>query len=163
MSLLFNMLSWFVIAFLQKSKHLLISWLQSQSAVILEAKKIKSHCFHCFPIYLQWSDGTTCHDLSFLSCWALSQLFHYPLSLSSRGSSVPLHFLPWGWCHLHMRLLIFLLEISIPACVSSSPAFFMMYSPYKLNNQGDNIQPWHTPFPIWNPSVVPCPVLTVIQ
>ena len=42
MSLLFNMLSWFVIAFLQKSKHLLISWLQSQSAVILEAKKIKS-------------------------------------------------------------------------------------------------------------------------
>ena len=42
MSLIFNMLSRFVIAFLQKSKHLLISWLQSQSAVILEPKKIKS-------------------------------------------------------------------------------------------------------------------------
>ena len=37
----------------------------------------------------------------------------------------------------------------------------MMYSPYKLNKQGDNIQPWHTPFPVWNQSVVPCPVLTV--
>ena len=36
-----------------------------------------------------------------------------------------------------------------------------MYSRYKLNKQGDNIQPWCTPFPIWNQSVVPCPVLTV--
>ena len=36
-----------------------------------------------------------------------------------------------------------------------------MYSAYKLNKQGDNIQPWCTPFPIWNQSVVPCPVLTV--
>ena len=36
-----------------------------------------------------------------------------------------------------------------------------MYSAYKLNKQGDNIQPWHTPFLIWNKSVVPCPVLTV--
>jgi len=38
-----------------------------------------------------------------------------------------------------------------------------MYSVYKLNKQGDNIQPWHTPFPIWNQSVVPCPVLTVVS
>ena len=37
----------------------------------------------------------------------------------------------------------------------------MMYSAYKLNKQGDNIQPWHTPFQIWNQSVIPCPVLTV--
>ena len=36
-----------------------------------------------------------------------------------------------------------------------------MYSAYKLNKQGDNIQSWRTPFPIWNQSVVPCPVLTV--
>ena len=42
MSLLFNMLSWLVIAFLRRSKHLLISWLQSPSAVVLEPKKIKS-------------------------------------------------------------------------------------------------------------------------
>jgi len=61
----------------------------------------------------------------------------------------------------YLRLLIFLPEILIPACVSSSPAFLMMYSAYKLNKQGDNIQPWCTPFPIWNQSVVPCPVLTV--
>ena len=52
MSLLFNMLSRLVIMFLPRSKHLLISWLQSPSAVILETKKIVSHCYHCFPIYL---------------------------------------------------------------------------------------------------------------
>ena len=56
---------------------------------------------------------------------------------------------------------IFLLTILIPACASPSLAFLMMYSAYKLNKQGDNIQPWHTPFPIWNQSVVPCPVLTL--
>ena len=61
----------------------------------------------------------------------------------------------------YLRLLIFLPAILIPTCASSSPAFLMMYSEYKLNKQGDNIQPWRTPFPIWNQSVVPCPVLTV--
>ena len=66
-SLLFNMLSSLVVAFLPRSKHLLISWLQSPSAVILEPRKIVSHCFLCFPIYLPWSDGTRCHDLSFLN------------------------------------------------------------------------------------------------
>ena len=52
MSLLFNMLSRLVITFLPSSKCLLISWLQSPSAVSLEPKKIVCHCFHCFPIYL---------------------------------------------------------------------------------------------------------------
>ena len=67
MSLLLNMLSRLVITFLPMSKRLLISWLQSPSAVILEPKKNKVwHCFHCFPIYFPWSDGTRCHDLSFL-------------------------------------------------------------------------------------------------
>ena len=61
----------------------------------------------------------------------------------------------------YLRLLIFLPSVLIPACASSSPAFLMMYSACKLNNQGDSIQPWRTPFPIWNQSVVPCPVLTV--
>ena len=51
-SLLFNMLSTLVIAFLPRSNHLLISWLQSPSAVILEPKNKVCHCFHCFPIYL---------------------------------------------------------------------------------------------------------------
>ena len=61
----------------------------------------------------------------------------------------------------YLRLLIFLPARLIPACTSSSLKFRMMYSAYKLNKQGDNIQPWCTPFPIWNQSVVPCPVLTV--
>ena len=56
---------------------------------------------------------------------------------------------------------MFLPAILIPACASSSPAFCRMYSACKFNKQGDNIQPQHAPFPIWNQSVVPCPVLTV--
>ena len=62
----------------------------------------------------------------------------------------------------YMKLLIFLPAILILACASSSPAFHMMYSAYKLNTQGDSIQPWHPPFPIWNHvSIFPCPILTV--
>ena len=67
MPLLFNMLSRLVIAILPRSKCLLISWLQSPSAVILEPKKIVSQCFHCISIYLPWRDGIRCHDLSFLN------------------------------------------------------------------------------------------------
>ena len=69
MSLLFNMVSSFVTAFLPKNKCLLVSWSQSPSAVILEPKKIKSFTvsIHCFPVYLPWSDGTECHHLSFLN------------------------------------------------------------------------------------------------
>ena len=68
MSLLLNMLSRLVITFLPRSKSLLISWLQSPSAVILEPPKNKIwHCFHSFPIYLPWSDGTRFHDLHFLN------------------------------------------------------------------------------------------------
>ena len=68
MSLLFNMLSRLVITFLQRSKRLLISWLQSPSAVIVEPPKNKVwHCFHCLSFYFPWSDGTRCHDLSFLN------------------------------------------------------------------------------------------------
>ena len=67
-SLLLNMLSRLVITFLPRSKRLLISWLQSPSAVSLEPKKNKVwHCFHCFPICFPWSDGTRCHDLTFLN------------------------------------------------------------------------------------------------
>ena len=70
MSLLFNMLSRLVITFLPRSKRLLILWLQSPSAVILKTKKNKvSHCFHCFPIYFPWSDGTNAMILVF---WMLS-------------------------------------------------------------------------------------------
>ena len=61
----------------------------------------------------------------------------------------------------YQRLLIFLPTLLIPACDSSSPAFCMMSSVLKLNKQGGNVQPWHTPFPILNQSIVPCLVLTV--
>ena len=59
------------------------------------------------------------------------------------------------------ELLIFLPAILILPCALCSPAFLMMYSAYKLYKQGDNIQPWCTPFPIWDQSVVSCLVLTV--
>ena len=65
MSLLFNMLSRLVIAFLPRSKCVLISWLQSPSVVILDPRNSLS-CFHCFPIYLPWSDRTGCHDYPYM-------------------------------------------------------------------------------------------------
>ena len=68
MSLLFNLLSRLAIIFLPRSKHLLISWLKSPSAVILEPPKNEVwRCFHCLPIYYPWGDRTRCHDLSFLN------------------------------------------------------------------------------------------------
>ena len=68
MSLLFDMLSRLVITFLPRSKHVLISWLHSPSAVILEPKKIKSFTVSTvFPMHLPWSDGTRFHDLTFLN------------------------------------------------------------------------------------------------
>ena len=120
-----------------------------------------SHCFHCFPIYLTWSDGTRCHDLSFLNV-----KFKPTFSLSSftfikRLFSSSLHSAIRVVSSAYLRLLIFLPAILIPPCASSSPGFLMMYSACKLNKQGDNIQPWCTPFPTWNQSVGPCPVLTV--
>ena len=152
MSLLFNMLSRLVIAFLSRSKHLFISWLQPPSAVILEPPQNKlCHCFHCFPIYLPWSDGPGCHDL----CWMLS--FKPTFSLSS-FTFIKRLFSSFSISAIrvvtsaYLRLLIFLLTILTPACASSSPAFRKMYFAYKLNKQGDNIQPWRTPsFPYLEP------------
>ena len=68
MSLLFNILSTFVTAFLPRSNRLIISWLHSPTAVILELQKNKvCHCFHCLPIYSPRTDGTRCCDLCFLN------------------------------------------------------------------------------------------------
>ena len=67
MSLLFNMLSRLVITFLSRIKCLLISWLQSPSVVILEPPKISLSLFPLFPLYFPLSDGTRCHDFSFLN------------------------------------------------------------------------------------------------
>ena len=95
---------------------------------------------------------------SFSECWALSQLFQSPLKRLFSSSSLSAIRVVLS---AYLRLLIFLPAILISACASSSPAFLMMYSAYKLHKQGDNIQPWCTPFSVWNQSVVSCPVLIV--
>ena len=74
MSLLFNVLSRFIIAFLPRSKFLLISWLQSPSTVILEPKKRKCHCFHFFPFYLPWYIHT-CVYVCINDCFFQKQRF----------------------------------------------------------------------------------------
>ena len=88
---------------------------------------------------------------SFSECWALSQLFHCPFTFIKRlfsSSSLSAIRVVSSAC---LRLLIFLLAILIPACASSSPEFLTMYSAYKLNKQGDNIQPWLNSFPYLEP------------
>ena len=110
------------------------------------------HCFQCFPFYLPWSDGTGCHDLSFLMLsfkptFSLSS-FTFIKRLFSFSSLYAIRVV----LSTYLRL-IFLPAILIPACDSSRPAFCMMHFAYKLNRQGDNIQPWCAPFPIWNQSI----------
>ena len=139
MSLLFNILSRSDIAFIQRSKHPLISWQQSPSSVILEPKKIVFHCFDCFT--------SICHEVMGLDAMILvfSMLsFQLAFSLSSftfinRLFSSSLLYSISVVSSACLRLLIFLLAILIPACASSSLMFLMMYFAYKLNKQGDNI------------------------
>ena len=160
-TLLFNMLSRLVITFLPRSKRLLISWLQSPSAVILEHRKINSAT-------VSTVSPSICHevmepDAMILVFWMLSFKPTFSLSsftfikrLLSSSSLSAIRVVSSAY----LSLLIFPPAVLIPACASSSLVFLMMYSAYKLNKQGDNIQPWCTRFPIWNQSVVPCPVLT---
>ena len=126
------------------------------------------HCFHCFPIYLPWSDGIGCHDLSFLNVEFWASFFTFIKRLFSSSSLSPLRVVS----SVYLRLLIFFLVVLIPACASSSLAFiWCTNSAYKLNKQVDiycivldiycQVQPWNTPFPILKQSVVPCPVLTI--
>ena len=161
-SLLLNMQSRLVITFLPRSKHLLISWLQSPSAVILEPPEIKY-------VTVSTVSPSICHeatgpDAMIFVFWMLSfkptfscSSFTFIKRLFSSSSLSAIRVVSSAY----LSLLMFLPAILIPACTSSSPAFLLMYSAYKFNKQGDNIQPWRTPFPIWNQSVVPCPVLTV--
>ena len=161
MSLLFNMLPRLVITFLPRNKCLLISWLQPPSAVILELWKMKS-------VIVTIVSPSICHavvgpDAMILVFWILSfkptfslssftfikRLFRSLLSAVKVVSSA------------YLRSLIFLPAILISASASSSPAFPMMYSTYKLYKQGGNIKLLCTLFHIWNQSVVPCLVLTV--
>ena len=102
----------------------------------------------------------------FSECWVLSQLFHSSFTFIKRLFSSSLSAIRVV-SSAYLRSLVFLLAILIPGMNewilihSSSLAFHIIYSAHKLNKQGDNIQPWCTPFPILNQSVVPCPVLTV--
>ena len=139
MSLLSNTLSRFVRAFLPRSKHLLISWLQSPSAMILEPKKIRSVTVSTVsPSICHWVMGL---DAMILVFWLLS--FQPAFSLSS-FTFIKRLFSSWLSAirvvsSAYLQLLIFLLAVLIPACDSSSLAFHMMYSAYKLNKQDDNI------------------------
>ena len=139
MSLLFNTLFRFIIAFFQSIKHPLISWLQSPSAVILEPKKIESFTF----------SPAVCHEAMGLDAMILvfSMLSFKPAFYCSSFTLIKRLFSS-SWLSVvrvispaYLRLSMFLPEILIPACDSSSLAFHMMYSAYKLNKQGDNIQP----------------------
>ena len=117
------------------------------------------HCFHFFSFYLPWSDGTRCHGLKFLECWILSFSLSFFTFIKRLSSS----FLLSG---LRVVLSAYVKCWYSTSNLDSSlwfiqPKFRMMYSAKKLNKQGDNIHPWCTPFPIWNQSIVPCPVLTV--
>ena len=128
--------------------------------MILEPKKIKY-------VTLSTVSRNICHevmgpDAMIFVFWMLSfkPTFHSPLSLSSRASSSSLSGIRVV-SSVYIRLLVYLPVLFILAYASSSPAFCMMYSAYKLNKMGDNIQPWHIAFQIWNQSLVPCLFLTV--
>ena len=125
-SLLFHMLSGFVIAFLPRSKSLLISQLQSLSTVILKPKKIKPVTVSIFPLLftMKWWDGMMLNSKTEFS---LSSCTLKKKRERERDSLVPLHFLPLEWYHL--KLLMFLVAILIPACDSSSLTFCVMYTP----------------------------------
>ena len=129
MSLLCNMQSRFVRAFLPRSKFLLILWLQSPSSEIFGAQENKiCHCFYFFSIYLPWSDGTRCHDLkgfwmlSFKPAFSVIYFTHIKRLFSSSLLSIRVV------SSAYLRLLIFVLAILTPTYDSFSPAFHMMYS-----------------------------------
>ena len=134
MSLLFNILSWFVIPLLPRNSRLLISWLQSRSAVILEPKRRKS-------VIISTLSPSICHAvmgpdamilvflifslkpaLSLSSFTLIKKLFSSSLLSAIRVVS-----------SAYLKLLMFLLPVLIPVCKSSSPAFLMMCLAYRLN------------------------------
>ena len=131
-----------VIAFLPRSKCLLISWLQSPSSVMLEPPKIKSATVSTvLPSFYHEVMGTDAMIfvfwmLSFKPTFSLSS-FTFIMRLFSSSSLSAIRVVSSAY----LRLLIFLPAILIPVYASSSPAFLMMYSACKLNKQGDNIQP----------------------
>jgi len=126
MSLLFNILSRLVITFLPRSKHLLISWLQWPSAVILEPRKIKSATVSpsiCYQVMVPDAMIFVFWMLSFKPTFSLSSFTFIKRLFSSSLSAIRVV------SSAYLRLLKFLPAILIPACASSSPAFLIM--PFK--------------------------------
>ena len=121
------------------------------------------HCFHCFPSISHEVMGP---DAMILDFWMLSCKPAFSLSsftfIKKLFSSCLLSAIRVV-SSAYVRWLIFLPAIVIQAYASSSQAFHMMHSAYKLNNQGDYMHPWHTTFLIWNQPAVPCSVLTVVS
>ena len=115
-SLLLNMLSRLVIAFLPRCKCLLILWLLSPSAVILEPRNIVYHCFHCFSIYLPLNDGTRCHDFRFLNVEFLASFSLSSFTFINKLFSSSLISLISMVSSAHLKSLIFLPAILIPTC-----------------------------------------------
>ena len=157
----FNKLSNLVITFLPRSKHLLISRLQSPSAVILEPKKIVSHCFHCYPICHKVTEP----DAIILIFWMLSFMSSFSLSsftfikrlfrssslsairvVSSASISEVIDISPWqSWFQLVLH-----------------PAQHFTWCTLRIRKISRvTIYSLDTPFAIWIQAVVPCPVLTV--
>ena len=141
MSLLFKMLSRLVIVFLSRSKHLLISWLQSPPAVILESKKKSLSLFPLFPhlFAMKWWDQMPWSF--FCEYWVWRQLF----SLSSSFTFIKRIFSSSSLSAIrvvssaYLTWLMFLPAILIPTCTSCSPTFCVLYSACKWNKQGDSI------------------------
>ena len=117
------LMCYLVIAFLPRSKRLLISWLQSPSAVILEPKKIKFVTISIVSpsLCMKWWDHISWS--LFFECWVLSQLFHFPLTLIKRLFSSSSLSAVRVISSAYLRLLIFLPTTLIPAWDSSSLAF----------------------------------------
>ena len=141
MSLLFKMLSRLVIVFLSRSKHLLISWLQSPPEVILESKKKSLSLFPLFPhlFAMKWWDQMPWSF--FCEYWVWRQLF----SLSSSFTFIKRIFSSSSLSAIrvvssaYLTWLMFLPAILIPTCTSCSPTFCVLYSACKWNKQGDSI------------------------
>ena len=95
--------------------------------------------FPLFPHHFAWSDGSRCHNLSIFECWVLSQLFTLLLHFPQEDLQFLFTFCHKGGVICISEIIDIFPAILIPACASSSSAFCMMYSAYKLNKQGDNI------------------------
>ena len=114
------------------------------------------HCFHISPFCLPWNNGTRCHDLSvffFFSIFILKPAFSLYSFTLTKGffSSSSLSAVRVVSSSGYLKSLVFHLPILIPTCNSSSLAFLMICSAYKLNQHSDNIQPCPTPFSIPKP------------